>query len=69
MDSITPYKMDKLRQLQGAHETNLSLPPEPPTSENKLMGAEIKDRRNGPIRRLEARSVFGQTLTLLSGEV
>ena len=69
MDSITPYKMDKLRQLQGAHETDLSLPPEPPTSETKLIGAEIKDRRNGPIRRRETRSVFGHPLTLLSGEV
>ncbi len=66
---MTPYEHNKLVQLQEASETDLSLPAEPPTGENKLIGAEIKDRRNGPIRRLEARSVFGQPLTLLSGEV
>ena len=66
---MTPYEHSRLVLVQEAHETDLSLPPEQPTGENKLIGAEIKDRRNGPIRRLEARSVFGQPLTLLSGEV
>ena len=65
---MTPYEYSKLVQVQEAHETDLSLPPEQPTDENKLIGAEIKDRRNGPIRRLETRSVFGQPLTLLNGE-